>query len=591
MAQTPITELDFFQVKEQLKAYLRGQTRFKDYDFEGSNMSVLLDVLAYNTYQNNFYTNMAVSEMFLDSAQLESSIMSHAKELNYLPQSATSSRAEVNMRITAPGMNNVSTLTIPAGQKFYTTHNGDVYNFYTDRAQIATLRSGSNGVYEILCMPVYEGETVTETFYLSENTSTLTISNENVDVSSIRVRVNNGTEEFLFRSSIFGVQPTDNVFYIEPTLSGRYGVTFGRNTFGREPAFNEDIRITYRVCSGSAPNGAFKFSTTFTYPSAVTTFSSATGGGDKESLESIKYFAPKSIQNQERAVTARDYETLLRQQFGSSIIKSVSVYGGDEMDPPRYGKVAVSINPFEGTTISEGFKTSVITFLSDKTPIPIKPIFVDPEFLYSNLDVNVYYSRQLTGRSSEELRFMIREIIQNYSKIYLSDFGSTLQLSRLSKFIDDSDVGILSNTIEANPIIDYSPPSNIFQNPQFKFESSLIRPYTFNENESIERYTPAVKSSAYLYNGSSVFFQDDGDGNIITLSSNVQKLQVLNPVVGTIDYETGLLKLVNFKTEGYDGNSIKIYANTIDKNISSPKGRIFSIRDADVTINMIETNQ
>lgn len=589
MAQTPITELDFFQIKEQLKAYLRGQTRFRDYDFEGSNMSVLLDVLAYNTYQNNFYTNMAISEMFLDSAQLESSVMSHAKELNYLPRSATSSRAEVNLRISAPGLNNFPAVTIPAGQKFYTTHNGDVYNFYTSQAHVATLRAGSTGVYEVSCVPVFEGELVTETFYLTENSSTLTISNDNVDISSVRVFLNNGTEEFLFRSSIFGVQPTDKVFYIEPTLSGSYGVTFGRDIFGRQPTFNEDVRITYRVCSGSAPNGAFKFSTTFTYPTAVTTFSAATGGGDKEDLASIKYFAPKSIQNQERAVTARDYETLLRKEFGSSVIKSVSVYGGDEMDPPRYGKVAVSINPFDGSSISDSFKASVVSFLADKTPLPIQPVFVDPQFMYAKVDLNVYYSRKLTGKSSNELEMLIREAIQTYSNTYLSDFGSTLQISRLSKIIDDVDPGILSNTMQANPIIDYSPPLLMNQNPQFRFGSALIVPYAFDANEDINNYIPAIKSSSYVYKGVDVFFQDDGKGNIITLSSNIQSVQVLNPIVGTVDYSTGLLNLVNFFTDRYTGSAIKIHANTVDRNINAPKNRVFSIRNADVTVNMIES--
>jgi hypothetical protein len=589
MAQTPITELDFFQIKEQLKAYLRGQTRFKDYDFDGSNMSVLLDILAYNTYQNNFYTNMAVSEMFLDSAQLESSIMSHAKELNYLPRSATSSRAEVNLRITAPSLNNISTLTIPTNQKFYTTHNGDVYNFYTDRAYVATLRSGSAGVYQIDCMPVFEGEMVTETFYLSEAVSTLSLSNLNVDISSVRVFLNGGTEEFLFRSSIFGVQPTDKVFYIEPTLTGNYGITFGRNAFGREPSFNEDIRVTYRVCSGSSPNGAFKFSTNFTYPAAVTTFSSAMGGGDKESLSSVKYFAPKSIQNQERAVTARDYEALLRKEFGSSTIKSVSVYGGDEMNPPRYGKVAVSINPYDGTTISDSFKTSVLSFLSDKTPLPIQPVFVDPEFMYAKVDLTVYYSRKVTGKSAIELESLIREAIQSYSSTYLSEFGATLQISRLSKIVDEVDIGILSNTMQANPIIDYSPPTILFQNPQFRFGSPLVVPYAFDANEDINNYNPAIKSTPYIYNGIDVFFQDDGKGNIITLSSNLQSVQVLNPIVGTVDYSTGLLNLVNFSTDGYTGSAIKIHANTIDRNITSPKNRVFSIRNVDVSISMIES--
>lgn len=587
MTQTPIVELDFFRIKDQLKAYLKGQSQFKDYDFEGSNMSVLLDVLAYNTYQNNFYTNMAISEMFLDSSQLVGSVMSHAKELNYLPKSATSSRAEVNLRITA-NLNGASNLSIPAGQKFTTSYNGSVFNFYTDQTHIATLRAGSTNIYQINCVPIFEGEIVEETFFLSTNATSLSLSNDTVDISSVRVFVNNRSDEYQYRSSIFGVRPNDKVFYIEPTLTGGYSISFGQNTFGNQPAFNDDIRVSYRISSGDAPNGASKFTTMFLYPTVVTAFSSASGGGNKESLSSIKYFAPKSIQTQERAVTARDYETLLRKEFGSSVIKSVSVYGGDEMDPPRYGKVAVSINPYEGTTISDGFKTSVLSFLADKTPLPIQPIFVDPGFLYAKIDINVYYSRKLTTKSPAELESLIRSAIQDYSSNYLEDFGSELQISRLSKIIDDVDVGILSNTIEANPIIDYSPPIVLKQNPQFKFETSLITPYPFDSNEDIGSYIPAIKSSPYVYDGIDMFFQDDGRGNIITLSSNLQMIQVLNPVVGTVDYTTGLLKLVNFTASGYNGSAIKIYANTIDKNITSPKSRVFSIRDVDVTISMIE---
>ena len=588
MAQTPITELDFFQLKEQMKAYLRGQTRFKDYDFEGSNLSVLLDVLAYNTYQNNFYTNMAISEMFLDSAQLESSVMSHAKELNYLPRSATSAKAEVNLRISAPALNNVATLTIPAGQKFSTTYNGTTYNFYTSSTQIATLRAGSTGVYEINCMPVYEGEDITETFYISDTSSMISITNTNVDINSIRVFLNNGSEEFLFRSSIFGVNATDKVFYVEPTLTGGYGITFGKNTFGREPTFNEDIKVSYRVCSGSAPNGAFKFVTSFAYPTSVTLFSAATGGGDKESISSVKYFAPKSIQNQERAVTARDYENLLKKEFGSGVIKSVSVYGGDQMNPPRYGKVAVSINPHSGTNISESFKTTVISFLSDKTPLPIQPIFVDPEFIYAEADITVYYSKKQTGKSAVELETLIREVIQSYSNTYLSDFGTTLQTSRLSKLIDDVDTGVLSNTIRVNPIIDYSPPTTLKQNPRLSFGAALVVPYAFDINENISNYTPAVKSSVYMYNGVEAFFQDDGKGNIIIMSSNTQTLHVLRYNAGTVDYTTGEVNLVNFTTSGYTGPAIKVYANTVDRNVRAPKSSVFSIRNVDVTINMIE---
>jgi hypothetical protein len=201
----------------------------------------------------------------------------------------------------------------------------------------------------------------------------------------------------------------------------------------------------------------------------------------------------------------------------------------------------------------------------------------------------VFYTNKQTDKSAQDLENLVRTAIAQYSNSFLDDFGSTLQISRLSNVIDQLDTGILSNTMEANPIIDYSPPIILKQNPQFKFNSPLITPYPFDSTENISNYVPAIKSSPYRYNGIEVFFQDDGRGNITILSSNIQAVQVLNPAGGTVDYSTGLVKLVNFTTDGYTGPAIKIYANTTDKNIIAPKNRIFSIRDADVTVNMIET--
>lgn len=585
MTQLPITELDFFQIKDQLKTFLKSQTQFKDYNFDGSNMSVLLDVLSYNTYQNNFYTNMAINEMFLDSAITEGSVLSHAKELNYLPTSATSARATLNLTILAPFSTYGSFISIPEHTKFTTAYNGANYNFYTSEAYIAR-RVGNTNRYTCSNVTIFEGDLVSETRYVTAASSTLILSNTNADISSIKVFIND--VEYIFSASIFGISSTDSVFYIEPSLNGNYAVTFGNNKFGIQPTISDRIVISYRVTSGSIVNGSNKFTTSFISGTFIELVTSALGGQEKENIESIKYFAPKSIQTQERAITSKDYEILLKKQFGSSTIKSISVYGGDEIDPPRYGKVVISINTVDGASISQGFKNSIINFLSDKMPLPIKPIFIDPEYLFAKINVDLYFSNDNSTKSAAELETLVRNAIISYSNTYLDDFGSTLPLSKLSSIIDMLDPGINHNTITANPIIDYSPPIGLYKNPTFNFDQKLITPYAFNETDSISNYLPAIKSSNYTYNGVSAYFQDNGIGNIITLSSNSQTVQVLSRTTGVIDYETGKLRLINFINNSYDGNAINIFANTQDKNIVSPKNRVFSIRDKDVTVNMIE---
>jgi phage baseplate assembly protein W len=321
----PITELDFFQAKNQLKEFLRNDPsgRFRDIDFEGSNMSVLLDVLAYNTYQNNFYTNMAISEMFLDSAQLENSVVSHAKELNYLPRSAKSAKAVVNVTIQDPSNAN-SSITIPEGTRFTTNQGGDRFNFFTNETYVAR-RVGGSFIAENV--EIFEGELIEEGFIVTGDRKSIRLINNNIDIASIKVFENFDEPldriEYTFRNDIFGVGPDDPVFYIEPSFDGTYEILFGNNRFGREPAQNVQITVLYRVASGTAANGACRFTGTIrrstadrdTLTNTVTTISNAVGGAEKESLEDIKFFAPRSIQVQERAVTERDYEILLKQRF------------------------------------------------------------------------------------------------------------------------------------------------------------------------------------------------------------------------------------------------------------------------------------
>lgn len=578
----PITELDFQAIKTQLKTYLRGQTQFKDYDFDGSNMSVLLDLLAYNTYQNNFYTNMAISEMFLDTALRENSVLSHAKELNYLPNSAKSAKAVVNLRINSSV--NSATISIPKNTKFTTNYLGQNYNFYTDSTCIAT--KVATNTFEVTGMEIFEGFLTEETFLIDVGFVGFTLSNPNVDISSLKL-LDEDSNEWLYRSDIFGVEPGDRVFYLEPSLDGNYTITFGRDIFGKQPDLDFGFTVSYRICSTTGPNGASRFTSTFLPSVSVTTMQAALGGAEKESLESIKYFAPKSIQIQERAVTTSDYQVLLKQRFPD--IKSVSVIGGDELEPPQYGKVAIAVNLKQGGLLSNSIRNQYKSYLLDKTPLSISPVFLDTQFLYTQLEVDVYYSTKFTNKTKGELVSLVRAAIQSYSDNELEDFGATLRISRLSSVINEVDPGILSNNIQAKPIIEYAPAVNTADNPSFNFRTTLATPYPFNTARGFTNYKPSVTSNNFVYRGINVFLNDDGLGKIQAISGNISSVNIVNPSIGTVDYSTGLVRLSNFIVSEYD-KAIKIIATPSTADIISPKDRVISIRSSDININLIEQN-
>lgn len=586
MARTPITELDFDGIKKQLKTYLKGQDRFKDYDFEGSNMSVLLDVLSYNTYQNNFYTNMAISEMFLDTAQLENSVASHTKELNYLPRSTTSSMAVVSLTISDP-TETASTLIVPRYTKFTTKSNstGVGYNFYTDQTYIASKQS--NGNYYVDCVEVFEGELADEAFFIGSQNEVIELTNEDIDTSSIRVVTNfaepTEQEEYFYREGIFGVDETDPVFYLQAGLNNTYEIYFGRDVYGKTPSFNEEIRVFYRISSGTNSNGASTFTTTFKSSVYVETTSPAEGGKARESIDDIKYFAPKSIQIQERAVTRSDYEILLKQRFNE--ILDVSVFDGEELDPPQHGKTAIAVNVDGG--ISESSKNAFLSFLSDKTPLAIQPVFIDSDYMYVDMEMTIYVDENTRTQTDSQIIASVKDIISEYNLANLEKFRSTFRISRLTNDVDNSYDFILSNTVYAEPFIEYNPSIGISENPRFDFGAALTVPYPFSENIGFTNYKPSVKSTSFTYNGTSCFFQDDGNGVIQMISSDIANIQIIKPSIGSVDYETGVIKLSNFLVSDYSGTSIKIYANTINRNITSPKNRILRLRTDDVRFQIV----
>ena len=540
---------------------------------------------------------MAINEMFLDSAVLRNSIVSHAKELNYIPRSMQSARAVVRVTIDDPAEND-AVITIPKFTQFSGSGGGETFSFITDQAYSAR-KVSVDGRFIADNVVLYEGEILDgfekDGFFIDDDGALrCNLTNENIDTRTIEVFVDEeateGENQFLFANDILGKTPTSKVFYLAPYFDGRYSIYFGKDVYGEQPKNFEDIKVRYRICSGEEANGISRFSTSFTSPNGetadTTTIEIATGGAERESVESIRFFAPKSVQIQERAVTSGDYEVLLKRNFPD--IQSISVYGGEELDPPRFGRVAVSVNLLGNRLLSDTLKNEYTNFLDKKSPLSIEPIFVDPLFLYLNANINVYYSKKQSGKSAAELESIVRQTIATFNSNNLNEFGSTLRLSRLSAAIDSSDEGILSNRITAKPIIEYSPDLNIVTNPRFNFAAELVKPYPFRTASGFSEYKPAINSSAFSYNNICALLQDDGLGNIQIISSDTVNTQVLNPNTGTVNYQNGEVRLVNFVTDGYTLPAIKIFANTVKDDITAPKSRVFVIRDTDVTINMIE---
>jgi hypothetical protein len=596
MAKLNISELDFESIKTQFKNYLKSQTQFKDYNFEGSNMSVFLDVLAYNTYQNNFYTNMAVNEMFLDSAVLKNSVMSHAKELNYLPRSRRSARALVT--ITIVDMTIVGqTVTIPAYSDFTTTYQGASYNFVNDKTYVA--RKTGIGTFVAENVEIFEGQMLSsferEGYFIGDDgVLRVILTNENADTDSIEVFVDaEATEDanqFIRKDDLFGVGPLDRVFYVEPYYDGRYTVYFGNNVFGLQPQAFEDIRVRYRITSGVESNGAFSFELGAQLPTStitVETISKAAGGGDRETLENIRYFAPKSLQIQERAITTSDYEILLKQNFPE--IDSVAAYGGETLEPPQFGRVAISVYLGEGREgLSSVLSSAYIKFLKEKSPLGIEPVFIPSEFIYGCVQANIYFNPKITKKSSGQIETEVRTAISTYNTTYLDNFDTTLRLSKLSSNIDASNISILSNEISVCPYVVYSPALNISSSPSFKFYSKLVKPYPFKDSNGFKDYKPSVTSGTFGFNSVSSYLQDDGLGNMQIVTADAANPQIVKPVAGTVNYETGEINLVDFKVSGFAGSGINIMVTTANDDISAPAGRIFLILDTDVTVNMVE---
>lgn len=596
MANTNISlvGLDFTSLKSNLISFLKTNTQFKDLDYEGSNINVLLDVLAYNAYLNAFYTNMVASEMFLDTAQLRDSLVSHAKELNYVPRSFTSARAQITVNITPTS--SISTLLIPKYTSFTSRVGSNTYTFVTNESQVVT--SANNGVFT-QTLNVYEGAVKTESFVMNyANTmQRFVISNPTVDTSSLDVTVyedgGQTIQSYTLGTQLYSVTNTSKIYFIQPAQNQQYELIFGDNVFGRKPKDGSTVVVRYRATSGELPNGANIFSPDGPIDGhsnvSVTTVTSATGGALSESNESIRYNAPRAFQAQNRAVTASDYETLLKNQF--SDIRAISVYGGEEATPPKYGRVYVSVDVADADGAPEIRKQAYLDYIKDKSPLTIQVEFVDPSFLYVGVDSTVYFNINDTNKTTTDIETISKAAVSTFNSVNLSNFKKTLYYSTLVTSIDDSDTSILSNDTELTLMKRITPLLN--QNYAFSVtvDNELQQETGRKLSVAETHYGHTLTSSTFTYNGVRCLLVDDSLGNVYIAVEEASLIRVLRSV-GTLNYNTGVLTIgTSFNISGYEGNYIELRFKTLSKNIESKTNTIIAIDPLDVTVRAVGVKQ
>lgn len=589
--------LDFDNLKFSFIEYLKNQQQFKDYDFAGSNMNVLLDVLSHNTFKNAFYLNMVASEAFLDSAQLRESVISHAKELNYVPRSARSAKATLRYQFTN---NAVSVIEIPRGTIYTTSVGFNMLTYVTNERKVV---SSSTGDFDFT-LDIYEGQYVTDTFLVDDNivNQRFILSNDLIDTTSITVKLyeNDGSDvlEYMYSSSLLDVKSTSKVFFIQAAEKNKYEIIFGNDILGRKPKNKAIVVVEYRVTKGAEGNEATKFTLGEDIPGLRTanpvvysetgeSNPTSLGGSDAESIESIKYNAPRHFQIQERAVTVSDYEVMMKQKFPE--INAISVYGGETIDPPRYGKVfvAVDISNVDGLPSSKKFE--YYNFLKTRTPLSIDPIIVEPEILYYSVNSKVKYNVNVTDKKSEDIKSLVTASVKNYNNIYLNDFNSTLHYSKLIADIDDSDPSIVSNDTFILLYKKIQPTLATSQSFTINFYTELLGTNELQNKHSVDDLH-SIRSTPFTMNGELVSFGDDGLGSV-TIAKTVGDTHTIVSRVGTVDYTTGKVTINNVVVESYLGDSIKIYALPKDKDISSTKNIILTIEDNEIKTTVIQVSE
>jgi hypothetical protein len=599
-----LSSLDFDTLKDNFKSFLQSQDKFKDYDYNGSNISVLLDILSYNSYLNSFYLNMAVSEMFLDSAQLYDSVISHSKELNYVPASARSSSAKINFTVDVLGQDGI--LTLPKGTRFRGYNSNSSYIFTTNNT--LTILS-SNDTFSTSNLEIFEGEYYQDTYivnYNEENQKFL-LTNQKSDINSVVVNVteDSSSKDYKRKDHLFGLNGNSEIYFIQPSRDNLYEIVFGDGLFGKKPKHGATVKISYRVTFGEEADNinAFDFVEDYYFDIPnIEVVEISSGGAEQESIESVKFAAPRYFATQQRAVSSDDYSSLVFSQF-SNEVSDVNVYGGQEVVPKQYGKVMLAIKPSVGVIASQYLKDSIYNYLQEYIALPNRIVIEDPDYFYCSVISKVQYDQAISTKSPSELQSDCISSIVTYSKNNLEIFGKDLRYSKLVKQIDDSDASITSNDTEIRivkkltPAIGTDTSYNIQTGNEIYYNSTVYVSNTVHESYHTSSYDlhsehTSILSSRFTYNSNDgktyplSFIEEDQKGNLVVFVTVADQL-VKNDIVGSVDYATGEINIENINVADYTG-SINLYIKTDTKDILSKQNKILIIDPADITVDIIE---
>ena len=589
-----VTEFDFDDVKSNLKTFLKNQTEFTDYDFEGSGMSALLDVLAYNTHYLGYNMNMLANEMFLDSSVLRSSAVSHAKTLGYEPSSSTTATASVTVKLNTTS---VTTATIPAGTKFSTKILDKNYSFVT-LDDVTASNIGTTIPYENI--KIYEGSLITSRYIVDTNdiTQKFIINDPNVDTSTLRVKVQNSASDgtilvYTKTNDITQVSSSSQTFWLQEIDGGRFEVYFGDGVIGKKLEDGNIVLLTYVVSNKELGNGASTFTSTGAIATVsditVTTIASSTGGAERESISSIKTNAPLDYASQGRAVTTEDYKVYVKKLYANT--ESVQVWGGENgsfdsslgvVSTPEYGKVFISVKTTTGNNLTSSEKSSIETQLGRYKVASITPVVVDPETIFLILVTKFKYNQNATTKTSEDLVNSVNTTLSNYNNNTLKKFNNVFRHSEITSLIDNSHTSILNNQTTVNLGKFITPTLNSKVGYNINFSNKLYNPYNgYNDTKG-----GILASTGFFISGDATnehFFDDDGKGNLRLYYMVGSSRVYTNSTAGTVDYTDGSIAVSSLnitsisKVDGTTSTKIRVTVVPESKDIVPVRNQVLEI--------------
>lgn len=577
-----VTELDFDDIKTNLKTYMKNQTEFSDYNFEGSGLSVLIDALAYNTHYLGMNANMAVNEAFLDTATLRSSVVSHAKTLGYTPRSARAPIAYLNVTI---NNSSLTSITVDKGTKFTTQIDGTSYAYVVNANQTTT---PVNGVLRFSNLPVYEGSLVTAKYTVDSSNieKRYMVTDNRADTTTLKVSVQNSASDvtttvYTLATDITQVTATSNVYFLQETDGGKYEVYFGDDVVGTKPTDGNIIIIEYIVTNKAQSNGAKTFSGTSVGGQSnitIATVAASAGGAEPETIESIKYNAPLDYASQGRAVTTEDYKVIIPKVFADT--KAVQVWGGEDNNPPIYGQVFVSIKTTSGIDLTQAQKDVITTSLDKYNIASVRPTIVDPEITKIKLNTTFKYNANATTKTGTELETLVRSTLNTYNTNDLEKFDGVFRFSKLSRLIDGTDVAILSNISTVRIQKTITPQLNTLQKYTVDYANPLYNPHS--------GHATIISSTGFKIIGSTLemFMDDDGMGNLraYSLSGGTTKTY-LDTNIGSVNYNTGVVTINSLNiTSSTETAGVTVTAQPSSNDIVPVRNQLIEIDFANAII-------